>query len=104
MGRFCAEAVRDRLEASGVSARNRGRTIGEARTASQSAELTAKGMALFKKYGYSNLTPEFQQLFSVKISQFVWSINQQLPEIVNKLIEKYPEAQKGVGAAQQVKR
>lgn len=61
-------------------------------TDSQSADLTAKGVELFKKYGYTNLTPEFQELFAAKMHQFVWSVNQQLPEIVTKLIERYPEA------------
>ncbi len=69
----------------------------EQRTDSQSAELTAKGIALFKKYSYSNLTPEFQELFRTKIRQFVWSVNQQLPEIVNKLIQRYPEAKSAAG-------
>lgn len=64
----------------------------EVATASQSAELSAKGMELFKKYGYTNLTPEFQALFATKTHQFVWSVNQQLPEIVTKLIARYPEA------------
>lgn len=64
----------------------------EAATASQSADLSAKGIELFKKYGYTNLTPEFQALFATKIHQFVWSVNQQLPEIIVKLIQRYPEA------------
>lgn len=66
----------------------------EALTTSQSDELTNQGLALFEKYGYSNLTPQFKELFAMKMRQFVWSINRQLPEIVLKLVQKYPEAVK----------
>lgn len=59
----------------------------------QSAELASKGMELLIKHGYTNLTPEFRTLFNNRINDFVWSVRQQLPEMIMKLIERYPEAQ-----------
>ncbi len=60
-------------------------------------DLTGKGVELFRKYGYANLTPSFQEQFAAKIKQFVWSIHQQLPQIILKLAEKYPEVKNQAG-------
>lgn len=60
----------------------------------QSAELASKGVEHLRRLGYSHLKPEFTTLFNSKIYDFVWSMRQQLPEMVIKLIELYPEARK----------